>query len=236
MIKTIYCWSFIAILTTAFGTMGVIMSIVTPDYVIKLIIRPWAYCITKVCRVKVHTEGFENFPEGPCVIMYNHQSSFDILAFCGFLPIEWRAMMKNEVAKIPFVGWVPKLLGHYFVARDGTVKDSSEVKRIVRQIKSGPAVLVAPEGTRSADGNLLPFKMGGFAIAMLAGIPVVSMAITGGKNIMAKGSLKIKSGSMKIKVFPPIDVMKLQKGKKGREELAEMVRKQLQEAINQEEK
>ena len=120
--------------------------------------------------------------------------------------------------------WVSKLTGQYFVARDGSKRDTEQVKNIAKQIRNGPPVILAPEGTRSPDGKLLPFQKGGFIIALLARIPVVPVVISGGYEIMPKGSLSIKPGMMSMKIFPAIDVKSLPQGKAGREELESLVR------------
>jgi|DewCreStandDraft_1066081.scaffolds.fasta_scaffold00062_114 1-acyl-sn-glycerol-3-phosphate acyltransferase len=224
MLRTVISWIAIVFWTTVFGIWGVFLSIVLPSRVTRYAIRPWAQLVLKSCGVKVELEGVENLPKEPSIIMYNHQSTFDIFAFAASLPIEWKAVMKQEVASIPFVGWVSKLTGHYFVARDNSSKDVQEIRKLVEKIKSGPSVLIAPEGTRSSDGKLLPFKKGGFVVAMYAGVPVVPMVITGGKDIMPKGSLSIRPGTIRIKILPPIDTKKLPAGKEGREELLKLVR------------
>ncbi|HEX9666849.1 MAG TPA: lysophospholipid acyltransferase family protein [Thermodesulfobacteriota bacterium] len=224
LITTIYCWIVVFLVTVIIGSFGVILSIIAPKHVIKYATRPWGYCLIRGCGIKVRIEGLDNIPDEPCVIMYNHQSAIDIPFYCGFLPIEWRAIMKDDVAKIPFVGWVSKLTGQYFVARDGSKRDTEQVKNIAKQIRNGPPVILAPEGTRSPDGKLLPFQKGGFIIALLARIPVVPVVISGGYEIMPKGSLSIKPGTMSMKIFPAIDVKSLPQGKAGREELESLVR------------
>ncbi|MDA2919890.1 1-acyl-sn-glycerol-3-phosphate acyltransferase [Desulfobacterota bacterium AH_259_B03_O07] len=236
MITTIYCWTVFSLVTIIFGSVGVILSVLIPSKVHKYAIRPWGYCIVKGFGIEVQAEGLENLPKEPCVVMYNHQSATDIPVFCAFLPIEWKGILKDEVAMIPFVGWVMKLSGHYFVARDGSKRDTVQVKEIVKQIRKGPSAIIAPEGTRSLDGKLLPFKKGGFVIALLARVPVVIMVLSGGKEIMPKGSSMIKPGKMEMKILPPIDVKNLPPGKMGRERLERTVRESMLKALGQEEK
>jgi 1-acyl-sn-glycerol-3-phosphate acyltransferase len=236
LIITIYCWIVVFIVTVIMGSSGVILSILFPKHVIRYATRPWGYCLIKGCGIKVRTEGLENLTEEHCVIMYNHQSALDIPFFCGFMPIEWRTIIKDEVAKIPFVGWVSKLSGQYFVARDGSKNDTEQVKNIARQIRNGPPVILAPEGTRSFDGKLLPFQKGGFVIALLARVPVVPVVISGGHEIMPKGSLCIKPGIMTMKIFPPIDVGNLPQGKGGREQLESLVRDCMMKGLGEYEK
>lgn len=233
MIRTILCWIFFVIYTIIFGTLGVILALVSPKYAIRFAIRPWATMILKTAGVKLDVEGLEHLPDTPSVIMFNHQSAFDIFVYMAVLPIEWKAIMKKEVGHMPFIGWVAKLLGHYFVARDGSSRDTKEVKKIVEKIRSGPSVMIAPEGTRSLDGKLLPFQKGGFLIAMMAGVPVVPMVITGGLKIKPRNSRWVQSGTMQVKVLPPIYTDDLPRGRAGREELMRMVREQMETVLNE---
>jgi len=153
--------------TAFWGSVGVIASLFARGHIIKLSVRPWGKTVLWACGVRLNVNGTENFPDAPFIVMFNHQSSFDIPVFSAVLPFEWKAVMKREVASIPFVGWVSALSGHYFVARDGSVGDTNKVREIIRKIKKGPSVVLAPEGTRSEDGELLPFKQGGFLMASL---------------------------------------------------------------------
>jgi 1-acyl-sn-glycerol-3-phosphate acyltransferase len=235
MFRTVFNWIAIIFYTVLFGTIGLLLSFTSSDKGFKYAIRPWGRSILNACGVKVDVEGVENLPKEPSIIMYNHQSSADIFAFSGFLPVEWRGVLKKELAKVPFVGWVTKAMGHYFVERDGSGRDTQEIRRMVEKIRSGPSVLIAPEGTRSPDGSLLPFKKGGFVVAMYAKVPVVPMVIIGGKEVMPKGSMKINPGSMKMKILPPIEVKNLPSGREGREELMRLVREVMERALQQEE-
>ena len=233
MLKTIVSYISLSFFTFLFGSIGMILAPFSNRLAIIYAVRSWGRSCLWGCGIKLNVNGLENLPEEPSIIMYNHQSSFDILAFAAALPIEWKAIMKNEVLRMPFIGWVSKLGGHYFVARDGSSGDSKQVKKIVSEVKNGPSVILAPEGTRSEDGRLLPFKKGGFLIALLAGVPVVPMVIWGGKNIRPKGSYKIDSSKeIDVHIMKPIDVKTLPKGRKGREELEERVKTSMENIIS----
>jgi 1-acyl-sn-glycerol-3-phosphate acyltransferase len=223
----------IVLFTIVFGAPAIVVSFISPDRVLKYFVRPWARMILWACNIRVDLEGLENIPKEPYLIMFNHQSYFDIFAFAATLPFDWRAVMKKELALVPFFGWVAKATGHYFVSRDSSIKSFKEVDKVAKRIHSGPTVLIAPEGTRSPDGRLLSFKRGGFVLAMRAEVPVVPMAILGGKDIMPKGSLKIISGNMKIKMLRAIDVKSLGSGKIGRDELLGLVKAALEKALNE---
>ena len=231
MIRTIFCWFTFIVYTIFFGIIGLFLSVTFRNLVVPYAVRPWARINLKTAGIGLDVEGIENLPDEPCIIMFNHQSALDILAYMAALPIDWRAIMKKEVGQIPFIGWVSRLSGHYLVARDGSSSDTREVKKIVGKIRSGPTVVLAPEGTRSKDGKLLPFQKGGFLIAVLARVPVVTMVITGGLDILSKGSVWINPGSMKVKILPAIYVDDLPPGREGREKLMRIVREQMEEEL-----
>jgi len=231
MLRTIVCWVTFIIYTVFFGIYGVVLAFISPPAVVKYAVRPWARMILFTAGVKLDVQGLENIPQQPSIIMFNHESVFDIFAYMAALPIDWKAVMKKEVGDMPFIGWVSKIAGHYIVARDGSERDTKEVKKIVSSIKEGPSVLIAPEGTRGKEGKLLPFQKGGFLIAMLAGVPVVPMVITGGLDIMPKDSKVLRPGTMKIRILPPIDVADLPTGRAGREELMRIVRVRMEEEL-----
>lgn len=231
MLRTLYCATIFAVFTTFYGVIGIILSLTYRPFVVPYAVKPWARTNLWAAGIKLEVEGLENLPKDPCIIMFNHQSALDILAYMSILPIDWRAIMKKEVGQIPFIGWVSRLSGHYLVARDGSSSDTREVKKIVSKIRSGPSVVVAPEGTRSKDGKLLAFQKGGFLIAVLARVPVVTMVITGGAELLSKGSRHPNPGTMKIKLFPPISVDDMPKGREGREELMQIVRNQMEEVL-----
>lgn len=228
----VFKWILIAIYTVAFGIPATVVSLLAPDLIQKYCVRPWSRMILLTAGVKVRIEGLENLPNEPCVIMFNHQSYFDIFAFASVLPIEWRALMKVELLKVPFVGWVAKASGHHFINRDNSIKSMREIEKIAEKIRNGHSVVIAPEGTRSEDGKLLPFKPGGFVLAIRSGTPVVPMVIDGGSRIMPTHSLKIKSGEIKITILPQIEVESLPTGKPGRELLMKKVREAFESKLD----
>lgn len=217
-----------SLFTAFWGSVGIVTSLFANRHLIKCSVRPWGKTVLWACGVRLDVEGTENFPDGPFIVMFNHQSSLDIPVFSAVLPFEWKAVMKNEVASIPFVGWVCTLGGHYFVARDGSVGDTNRVREIIRKIRKGPSVVIAPEGTRSEDGTLLPFKQGGFLMASLSRVPVVPMIIWGSKDVRKKGSYKLNTDKdIVVRVLPPIDTASFPKGKEGGEQLEGVVRERM---------
>ena len=204
-LKSAVALAFCALATFVFGIAGMVLSLVAPRLVIPLAVRPWGKALLMSLGVRLSVSGVENIPREPSVIMYNHQSSVDIPALVASLPGQYKLVMKDEVLKIPFVGWVSKVNGHFFVARDGGGGDSKQLKLMTRAIREKKQTLaLAPEGTRSESGRLLDFKKGGFLLAAFSGAPVVPMVIRGGMKIKPKrGPFKI-GGRMSVDFLPPV--------------------------------
>ena len=234
MLRIAYSWFIFITLTVIFGILGLVLSFVARNHVSRLAVKPWATILLYSVGVKVEVSGIENLPKVPTVFLYNHQSIFDVFTYMSILPMEWRAIMKRKVGKMPFIGWVAVLSGHYQVSRDGSASDANTVRAVVRDLKqkNGHSVVIAPEGTRSPDGKLQDFYEGGFLIAMMAKVPVVTMVVEGGLQRRSKASRFVEPGTMRVTIFPPIDVTKLPKGKNGREELMQIVKTQMESVLN----
>ena len=114
--------------------------------------------------------------------------------------------MKKELLKIPFFGQTVKIMGHYFVSRDGSFYDRREVVKMLKKIKNGRIVFIAPEGTRNPNPGLMDFKNGGFYIAKKTDTSIIPMIIKGSGEIVKKDSLLITPGKITIEILPEIDV------------------------------
>lgn len=143
---------------------------------------------------------------GPYVIVSNHQSLADILVlFRTYLPYKW--VSKSSVFKVPFLGWNMFLNRYVGLVRG----DKKSIGRMVDACRAwldrGVSVLIFPEGTRSPDGNLLPFKVGAFRIAREAGVKVLPMVLDGTAGTLPKHGLVLNSVSrMHLKMLPPMEV------------------------------
>ncbi len=168
---------------------------------------PWVKVILWVCGVKVKVKGLENVdPDLPRIYMSNHQSYFDILAFFAGLPIDFKYILKKELMRIPLFGIAVRRGRHISIDRGNPRKAFESVQKAAEKIKSGYSVLIFPEGTRSPDGHMQPFKRGGFRLAIQSGCDVVPLAISNSHNIAAKGSLKVNKGVIAINIGKPISI------------------------------
>jgi len=197
----------VVIVTACLGTLGILSCLVVPsgDAVISLA-RLWAWLILKVSRVRVVIEGGEKIrPPGPYVFLSNHQSQFDILAAVRAIPLQFRVVAKRELLYIPVFGWVLHLSGFVGIDRRDREWAIRSLEKAAGRIHRGRSLLIYAEGTRSRDGQLLPFKKGGFILAIQAGVPVIPLTILGSREVLPKGSFKIRPGTITVKVGDPID-------------------------------
>jgi 1-acyl-sn-glycerol-3-phosphate acyltransferase len=160
----------------------------------------------KLGRIHVVVVGREQLPKRPCIFMANHVSNLDPPILLPELPFRTAFFLKRSLIKIPILGWGMRLADFIPVDRDGRLESAREsVKVGQRVLASGVNISTFPEGTRSRDGKLLPFKKGAFYLAMESGAPVVPVSIWGSEQMMTKGSLRIKPGTAHVTFHPAVD-------------------------------
>lgn len=193
---------------------------------VHVIISLWSRMILAISGVRVLVSGVENIPrDRPVVILSNHQGAFDIPLLQGYIPVQFRWVAKKSLFKIPIVGWSMSLAGYIAIERERASKAFRSIDAAARKIASGTSVLVFPEGTRSATGELLPFKKGAFLLVSKSGAPIVPVAVSGTKDIMKKGSLRISSATVSITIGKPFETAGLGEGallSRTREAIGEM--------------
>ncbi len=188
-----------------------------------LVGRFWARCIVFVSRVKVSVQGLENIERGTTyVYMANHQSMFDILALLGYLPVQFRWLAKMELFQIPVFGYSMTRAGYISIDRSNRKSAYKSLQEAAQKIARGVSVMVFPEGTRSSDGQIKPFKVGGFYLAISSGRPIVPVVILGSHHVMPKGTLRIRPGQIVLSINRPIETTPY--NNKTKEVLMESVR------------
>jgi 1-acyl-sn-glycerol-3-phosphate acyltransferase len=161
--------------------------------------------VTRIAGEKVTVEGRENIPPGVCLFAANHTSNADAPAIVDAIPRRIAILGRKSLFDIPIVGSAFRLAKFVPVDRENRDAALASVKVAVGHIREGFSFLVYPEGTRSADGRLRPFKKGSFVVAIEAGIPVVPVACAGAHRIMPKKSLIIRPGKVTVRFGKPID-------------------------------
>ncbi|HUJ29884.1 MAG TPA: lysophospholipid acyltransferase family protein [Candidatus Acidoferrum sp.] len=161
--------------------------------------------ILKLAGIRVRVEGLENIPPAACVFAANHISALDPLAFIPAIPRRVAILVKKELFRIPFLGAAMRLANFVSVDRADKEAAAASVDRAVERLKQGTSFAVYPEGTRSPDGHLRPFKKGAFVLAIQAAAPVVPVSIVGAHALMPKGARVIRSGDVVIRFGSPVD-------------------------------
>lgn len=174
--------------------------------------RFWAKTALGLSGTPVSVKGAEHIPEGSCIFMSNHQSNFDILSLIAKLPRRIYWIAKKELFDIPVFGTSMRRAGYIPLDRSNGRNALKSMELAAKIIRNGKDVVMFPEGTRSPDRALLPFKRGGFMLAVRAGVPVVPVTINGSGLVNPSGKIELYSGSIEITVHPaifiPVDMKK----------------------------
>jgi 1-acyl-sn-glycerol-3-phosphate acyltransferase len=189
--------------------------------------RVWARSLLAFARVRVTVEGLDRIdPNAAYVFAANHLSYMDTPAILRSIPVQFRFMAKKGLFQIPFLGTHLIQAGHIPVPLDdprASVKSLTLAADMIRN--RGISILVFPEGGRSLDGILQPFKEGAAYIAIKAGVPIVPVALIGTRDVLAMGSATFHAGPVILRIADPIPTAAL--ALRDRHVLIEQVRTQI---------
>lgn len=178
----------------------------------------------RLAGARVRVFGLDRFDNaGTYIYMCNHVSNLDPPLVVPNIPKRSAVLVKRELFRIPLLGKAMRMASFVPVDRSNREAAIARIQRAREVMQSGVNIAVFPEGTRSADGKLLPFKKGPFHMAMESGIPVVPMTIYGTETMMPKKTWKIKKGTATLIFHPPLNPSDFS----DREHLMEAVREQI---------
>ena len=168
--------------------------------------RMWSLMGLWLAGVRVEVAGTDNIPENtPVIFMSNHQGNFDILALFHAIPRPFSWIAKEELFKVPVFGHSMARAGYIPLDRGASGRRAlKSMDAAAALIRGGRSVIIFPEGTRTQDGSLLPFKQGGFLLAGKAGVPIVPMTINGSMRINPKNRLELYPGTIRVRFSDPI--------------------------------
>jgi 1-acyl-sn-glycerol-3-phosphate acyltransferase len=191
--------------------------------------KKWARRTMAKTGSNVEVIGEEKFPEGAVLVVSNHQSNFDILAYLAHLTKPIAFISKIEVKKLPLVPTWMEFMHCVFIDRKDKRQSVKAFKQGIDYLKQGDSLIIFPEGTRTKSNQMLPFKSGSFRLATKAGIPIVPIAIDGTYKIMEANNNWIKPANVKITVCDPI--MPEEYEKYNLDELAEICQSKILEVL-----
>jgi 1-acyl-sn-glycerol-3-phosphate acyltransferase len=168
--------------------------------------RHWARFTLKVFGIKVNMLGLEKISNSEGLIyVANHASMFDIWVLQANLPGQLRFIGKKEINKIPIFGWIWKYSGNIPIDRKNPKAFLRSLQRAAETIKSGRCIIIYPEGTRTRDGRIQPFKRGTFSVAFTAKAKIIPVTINGSYSILKKGSIAINPGTIDVIIHEAIE-------------------------------
>ena len=160
-----------------------------------------------ITGVEVETQGEHHlWAHRPALFLFNHQSTVDGYVLLTLLRRGFTGIAKKEVAKMPLLGQILRALDFAFIDRGNTRSAKEAMQPAVDRLRHGMSVVIAPEGTRSLTPRLGQFKKGAFHIAMQAGAPIVPVVIRNTYEVMPRGSLLFRPGTVQVCALPAIDV------------------------------
>lgn len=166
--------------------------------------RWWARACLRVAGIRVVLEeGREHLLHAPAIFTFNHSNMLDFFVNGVLARPGWLVFGKRELAAVPFVGWAWALGGHPLIKRQDRDHWGRLLARVEGRLARGWCTIVAPEGRRSGDGALLPFKKGAFHMALHTRAPIVPIVLLGVAPLLVRGTPM--SGEVRVRVLPPID-------------------------------
>jgi 1-acyl-sn-glycerol-3-phosphate acyltransferase len=182
--------------------------------------------------IRYRVIGRENIPSGRAVVFCsNHQSNVDPPVLFRALHPRLHILYKAELRKLPVLGRLLEAGGFVAVRRENRDAAFASIEDAARSIRAGNSFLIFPEGTRSKTAELLPFKKGGFIMALHAQAPIVPIAITGGRDAMRKGSAIVRPVHVTVRVGRPVDTAG--RGPDDRDAVIADVRQRIEDLLRQ---
>ena len=201
MIRNILSISSVMIVTA----LGVVVNlIVFPLHSRGLIL--WSRIVLALVGVKVTIIGNKDLTNvNPCIILMNHESSLDIPIVLAATKKSARFMAKQELFRIPFLGWLLKICNHIPIDRNNRQKAIKSIEKVsARLVKKKISIIVSPEGTRSYTGEIAPFKKGAFRLAQSHNLPIIPVTIMGARFCIPNKTLKVIPGTVTVDLGKPV--------------------------------
>jgi 1-acyl-sn-glycerol-3-phosphate acyltransferase len=194
-------------------------------------LEAFASRVVRNAEILVTVRGRDNLVPGKTyVLMSNHQSHYDVPVLYYVLGPKMRMVAKKELFDLPIFGRAIRSAGFVEVDRKNTDKAIASLDDAKKQLERGTNIWIAPEGTRSPTGALLPFKKGGFMIAIATGAPILPISIQGTRNVLRAKGVRSRAGvEVSVTIHPAIETRQV--AERGRDALIEAVRHAIESGL-----
>jgi 1-acyl-sn-glycerol-3-phosphate acyltransferase len=227
---SVYCWFAGGLYFFLLLFLFIILSLFIPQRILDPFFKISLKILFKILFIKVRSEGRENVEKNKTYLfMSNHESLFDIPLLEAYVPTFVRGVEALRQFKWPVYGWAIRLVGNIPIDRKNIHASIKSMKVTEKALKKGKSITILPEGHRTLDGNLGPFKKLPFHLAKQAGVPVIPIGLSGLFELKHKGSWLIRPRPVKIKFGEPISPAKIQS--LSTEELRDYIKEKIQYLI-----
>jgi 1-acyl-sn-glycerol-3-phosphate acyltransferase len=177
-----------------------------PNVPLAMARRRWASMHWRITGSRLHVEPLPDVDwSRPHIFVMNHQSMMDIPCAFAVIPANIRFVAKHTLKYVPFLGWYMALTGMIFINRSDRREAMRGLALAGERIRAGANILAFPEGTRSKDGRILPFKKGPFLLALEAKVPIIPVAIDGTGRVLPSGGFRLHRSEIRMKLGAPIE-------------------------------
>jgi 1-acyl-sn-glycerol-3-phosphate acyltransferase len=170
--------------------------------------RFWTWAILKIGGISLRVDGLKRIDPGKqYIFMANHQSNVDIPVLIQSLAgFQLRWIAKKELLWVPLFGWAMWASRHIIVDRTDRLNAVKSLQKAKQRLQAGLSIVIFPEGTRSKNGKLLPFKKGGFFLATQTDTALVPVTISGSGAILPVGGWRLNPGTIEVRIGEPLSV------------------------------
>jgi 1-acyl-sn-glycerol-3-phosphate acyltransferase len=206
--RTLLAALVLLVCTLALGSLVLLMVLLRvpsrPGGIYEKAPRWWAKAVLFASGTTVRVHGAERLRDGRArIFIANHVSWYDVLALAATLP-RYKFIGKSELTKVPLFGPAAVASGMIPIERENRKAAFGSYREAAQLIRDGVSVIVFPEGTRGEGYELRPFKKGPFVLAAEAGVPIVPTIIYGSIEVLPRGSLNLRAGTIDIHLLEPV--------------------------------
>lgn len=230
LLVSLYVWIAGMLLLGAILSVALLISLIAPPEATDRFLKKACRFLLAALFIRVDAEGLEHVVPGrPAVFMANHVSAFDIPLLEGYIPVSFRGVEAAEHFSWPLYGWVIRRLGTVPIRRENVRASARSMEEAGGLLTGGRSLVILPEGGRTKDGRMLPFKRMPFVMAKQTGADIVPVGLSGLFSLKPKHSRIIRPTRVKIRFGPPLPAETIRN--LSAEELREAVRLEIEKLV-----